>query len=505
MIHEKRIRSLVYALYVGLVACAILAAGLTESEARTGYAYSGTPAKYVFLFIGDGMGMPQRTAAAMYLASETDRGLDTVLNVDKFPAQGVTTTYANDRFITGSAASATALACGQKTNINYIGVDPEYRPVKTIAEMARDKGQKVGIISSVSIDHATPASFYAHVKTRKMYHEIDHALADSGFDFFGGGGFKDPEGKKSKNPMGDALAKARKNGYTIVDTRSGIMGLKPSDGKVIAVNSWLQDSGAMPYEMDRKPSGVSLPEITSKAIEMLDNDDKGFFLMVEGGKIDWACHANDAVASIMDTLAFDAAVAKAMDFMNRHPDETLIVVTGDHECGGLTLGYAGTRYASHWDVLAKQDISFQKFTDEVLPSLKKDKASFSRVKSVITRHFGLKFSGPESDPLVLAAHEVNDLEQAWARSLAGEEEMAKDPVTAILYGGYEPLAVAVTHTLNHKAGLSWTSYKHTGVPVTTSAAGLGASLFNGYYDNTDVAKKMMAIMGFSPKVQMAAN
>ena len=151
-------------------------------------------AKYVFLFIGDGMGLPQRAATAAYTGKQ--------LAIDGMSAQGITTTFAADRFITGSAASATALASGIKTNINYIGVDPNFKPVKTIAEMAKDQGKKVGIVSSVSIDHATPAAFYAHVKTRKMYHEIDVALARSGFDFFAGGGLKDPQGKKIQGASG---------------------------------------------------------------------------------------------------------------------------------------------------------------------------------------------------------------------------------------------------------------------------------------------------------------
>lgn len=469
------------------VAVMFMATGQVQrAEAKT--------AKYVFLFIGDGMGLPQRAATSAYTGK--------TMAIDSMPAQGITTTFANDRFITGSAASATALASGIKTNINYIGVDPDFKPVKTVAEMAREQGKKVGIVSSVSIDHATPAAFYAHVKTRKMYHEIAHALAESGFDFFAGGGLVDPLGKKSDAPKGDAVEKARANGYKVVADKKAFMALKPGDGKVLAWNKWLQDGQALPYAMDMTGDDITLPEFTQKAIEMLDND-KGFFLMVEGGKIDWACHANDAAASILNTIAFDDAVKKAIDFYKKHPDDTTIVVTGDHECGGLTLGFAGTKYGSHYDILSHQKVSFQKFTDEIMAGFRKKGGDFSAMKPIITKNFGLKFAGDaKKDALVLADFEQKDLEDAFARSMAGEKVNSAE---YLLYGDYDPLSVTITHLLNGKAGLGWTSYKHTGVPVSTSAMGVRAELFNGSYDNKDIATKIMSIMGIAPKPRRLAS
>lgn len=474
-----------------LVVAVFLASGPVLAQTPM---YAGKPAKYVFLFIGDGLGIPQRMAAEKFARVR--------LGIDDFPAQGITTTHANDRFITGSAASATALSAGQKTNIGMIAMDPDMRPVKTLAEMAKEKGMKVGVVSSVSIDHATPAAFYAHVPKRSMYHEIDHMLAESDVDFFGGGGLKDPAGKKSKNPQGDALAKAEKNGFQVVSDREAFMRLTKKDGRVLAWNKNLPDGKALPYAMDQNPGeDISLIEFTAKAIELLDND-KGFFLMVEGGKIDWACHANDATAAVTNTIEFDKAVQKAVDFYHKHPKETLIVVTGDHECGGLTLGFAGTEYETYFELLSGQNVSFQKFTDEVVVSLKEKNASFEDAKPIITKHFGLKFEGGEKDMLVLNEFEAGQVKDAFARSMKGEQEKADEPGTYLLYGGYDPLTVTLTHILNQKAGLGWTSYKHTGVPVSTSAMGLGAEVFNGYYDNTDVALKVMSVMGIAPKVHM---
>ncbi len=454
-----------------------------------------TSVKNVLLFIGDGMGFPQKTAAEQYLGRR--------LVMDTLPVQGVTTTYAADRFITGSAAAGTAIACGQKTNIGVIGMAPDLTPVKSVAELAKEQGKKVGIVSSVSIDHATPASFYAHVKSRKMYHEIAHALAASNFDIFAGGGLIDPEGKKSKSPMGDALEAAKKNGYQMVTERESFMKLKPEDGKIIAWNEWLQDSGALPYAMDmRKDKDITLPEFTQKAIEMLSND-KGFFLMVEGGKIDWACHANDATASVTNTIAFDEAIRVGLDFYEKHTEDTLLIVTGDHETGGLTIGFAGTRYDSFFNLLKGQKISFQKFTDEVM---KDYRGSFSDLKPRITEYFGLRFEGdPQADRMVLEPHEIEQITAAFDASMIGIEVESKNPKTYLLYGGYDPLTIALTHILNQKAGLSWTSFQHTGVPVGTSAIGVGAKSFNGYYDNTDIGLKLMALMGMEAKVYGAAD
>jgi alkaline phosphatase len=489
---------------VGLVSLALalmflpVGPGFT-SEAHAKAAYTGTPAKYVFLLIGDGMGIPQRTAAEQYTGKK--------LLMNTLPAQGITTTHAADRFITGSAASATAMASGLKTNIGVVGLDPALKQVKTLAEMAQEQGKKVGIISSVSIDHATPAAFYAHVPKRGQYYDIDVALAESGFDYFAGGGLKDPTNKRnnSQDFRGDARELAKNNGYRMVTNKEQFLALSKSDGKIIAYNDWLQDSKALPYHMDNRPQDITLAEFTQKGIELLDND-KGFFMMIEGGKIDWACHANDGTASIHDTLAFDAAVQVAYDFYEKHSNETLIVVTGDHECGGLTLGFAGTKYATNFEVLGKQTVSFQKFSDEILGDFKKqgDGATFAKIKPMITRYFGLTFDAEPGDPMGLQSHEQIQLMEAFERTMSGETEKSKDPGTYLLYGEYEPLTVTLTHILNQKAGMAWTSYKHTGVPVSTSAIGVGAETFNGAYDNTDIALKIMPIMGAEARVQYAS-
>ena len=478
-------------------------------------ALPGAKAKYIFFFIGDGMGLAQRNAAEIYLAS-TKEGLapeSVKLTMNSFPAQGMSTTYAADRLITGSAAAATALATGHKTNIGVLSMDPtKTMNFKTMAEMAKEKGMKVGIISSVSIDHATPAGFYAHQPSRNNYYEIEIDLANSNFDYFGGGGFKKPNGPKGDQPSAFEIVRA--NGYTVVNSRAEFDRLSPGVGKVLAIDPFLDSSKALYYEIDRNDEMISLAEYTRKGIELLDNPN-GFFIMVEGGKIDWACHANDATSAIIDTLAFDKAINEAVKFYREHPKETLIVVTGDHECGGMTIGFAGTHYESFFEKIQHQQMSYIEF-NKILQEYKEthtpDNAKFEDLIPVIQDSFGLivlsdkertqlevekSESAKQKLSMVLADYEIQMIKDAFQMSMMEKEVRSKDEQTYLIYGGYEPITVALTHLLNQKAGIGWTSYSHTGVPVPVSAIGVGSSTFNGYYDNTDIAKKIMFIGGLS--------
>jgi alkaline phosphatase len=343
---------------------------------------------------------------------------------------------------------------------------------------------KVGIVSSVSIDHATPAAFYSHSPSRNNYYDIQLQMADSPFDYFAGGNPRFSKTPKDKEKIDSIMAR---KGWTIADTRSEFLALRPGAGKVLAYDTCFTGD-TLVYDMDRKADNVSLAEYTAKGIELLDNPN-GFFMMVEGGKIDWACHANDAVAAIHDTFAFDAAVREAIKFYNKHPMETLIVVSGDHECGGLSLGFAGTQYATAFEALDGQTVSFEAFDKYVLEPYKKTHAmgdvNMDEIAMALDQYFGL------TD---LSDYETQLIQDAFEQSMMDKKERASDDATYIIYGGYEPLTVTLTHVLNRRAGLAWTSYSHTGVPVPTFAMGVGADEFNGYYDNTDIYHKTLAAM-----------
>ena len=480
-------------------------------------------AKYVFFFIGDGMSASQINVAEAYkalLAGKTAQPGIEQLNFTQFPVQGVTTTYSSESLITDSAAAATAMACGVKTYNAGLGVDASGKPMTSFAEMAKAAGYKVGIVSTVSLDHATPAAFYAHTDSRKNYYEIGQQLAKSGFDYFAGGGFLDPEGKKAKSQGAktnvlDAIAQA---GYTIVKDRKGFDSLKPGT-KAVVISPRLQDEAAMPYSIDMKPEDLTLADLTAKGIEMLYNP-KGFFMMVESGKVDWACHANDAASAIYDMLAFEKAIDKALQFAAKHPKETLIVVTGDHETGGMSIGFAGTKYSTYLQHLTRQNVSYVAF-DEIFGAWRKahPQGSFEEAAALITSHFGLKIPTAEEladmakaaadkdyakqvkgkYDLHLKEHELADLKAAFARSMS-QEKINENSRDYLLYGSYEPFTVTLTHILNAKAGIGWTSYSHTGVPVITTAFGHGAETFHGYYDNTAFFNKFINVLGLNKAV-----
>ncbi len=494
---------------------------------------SGAKAKYVFLFIGDGMGVAQRNAAELYLAKE--KGLSrperAKLVMNTLPAQGMNTTYDLTSVIPDSASTATAMSCGYKTKSGVIGMDAEAKEsYKNIAETAKNNNWKVGIISTVSLDHATPAAFFAHVKSRQQMYEISLQLANSDLHYFAGGQLMEPADKKDSSKP-NAIELAKKNGYTVAMGRNGFEALKPGASKVIAMNTTVDHDAAMYYTLDQGNSKdhVTLAEYLEKGIELLDNPN-GFFIMVEGGKIDWACHANDAAASIHDTLAFDAAVARAVGFNEKHPKETLIIVTGDHETGGMTIGFAGTQYSTFVDKIQHQKLSYIEFNkkledykrthtvadakfEDILPLIKdgfgffvmtaEEKTSLEKAVAdgkVSDASESAKKAAKEAENklrygMALSDLELKVLQDAFKQSMLGKKERAKDDYTYLLYGGYEPLSVKLTTILNNKAGIGWTSYSHTGVPVQTSALGVGAEMFNGYYDQTDIYTKMMKITG----------
>jgi len=463
--------------------------------------------KYVFYFIGDGMSNAQINLAEAALGDGQFQLKSTnvelgELNIRKFPVSGMQTTHAEDRYITGSAASATALATGYKTTIGTISMNgDDTENLKTMAEIAKEKGMKVGVVSSVSIDHATPACFYAHASTRGHYNYIAAQMDDSGFDYFGGGyakgnfeKYKDNSTPGKRVPEGftpvDIEADMIAAGYTIAKNKTELNAVGKGT-KCWAFSDQYDGSAALPYDVERADSDISLADFTKRGIELMDNEN-GFFMMVEGGKIDWACHANDAVATTYDMIAFDQAIGEALAFYDEHPDETLIVVTGDHECGGLSLGFANTGYSTAFELLQHQTCSYDEFTSMWYEKAEKGEIqSFQDVLTLAKTNFGLGNAELHAD-LALSAYELNLLEEAFNRSY-GEKGTRPSEEAVTLFGGYDPFTVTVTHILNHKAGIDWATYSHTGSPIPVFAKGPGELNFSGYYDNTDVAKKIMEI------------
>ena len=471
---------------------------------------AGKAPKYVFLFIGDGMSYPQIQATSDYLGALTDEdywqaapSLDDnggaildgpqYLNFMGFAAAGSAVTYDSNSFCPDSASTATSIATGHKTYSGTIGVDETAsQEYATIAEQLKaQKGWEIGIISSVTINHATPAAFYAHQASRNDYYEIGLDLIDSGFDYFAGAGFSKPTGPDGDQT--DLYQLVEEAGYTVARTQAEVEGITADTEKVFIVDEYVASDAAFNYESDRTEDMLSLADYVQKGIEVLENDN-GFFMMCEGGKIDWACHANDAASSIHDTMALADAVQVAMDFAAEHPEETLILVTGDHETGGMTIGFAGTDYDTYLDLLENQKVSFTKFDTDYVAAYKENKTSFADVMKDVTELFGLKLEGEEGDKLVLTDYELEQLQAAYEKSINGTAASEYEQEETILYGGYEPLTVTITHIINNKSGISFTSYSHTGLPVAVFADGVGAEVFNGYYDNTDIYNKLAKML-----------
>ena len=467
-------------------------------------AFAATP-KYVFLFIGDGMSVPQRMTAEEF-SRKTGGG---PLAMNAMPFSAMTRTCSATALVTDSAAAATAIACGVKTYNGAIGVGLDKKPVASCAEMAKKAGRKVGIVTTTTITHATPAGFYAHRANRGDTYGIALDLADSGFDFFAGGGLavksKTAAGHAQYASCGKADDYIRSRGYRIVRSMGELMSLKPGDGKILAMLAddrlaYAIDSNAQnpthpetisktmePREGFDRAARPMLADMVSKAIEMLDGD-AGFFMMVEGGCIDWACHANDAATNLRDILAMDSAVKVACAFREKHPDDTLIVVTGDHETGGMSMGFAGTGYAIYTERLTNQVMSVNTFANKVTRMfMRNPDLKFDDVKPLIREAFGLKFEGSaKKDPMVLTKGETADIKKAFDHDIVFhkakvEENTKYDGEKRYLLGG------ACRLVLSHKCGIGWSSGAHTAMPTLTTAIGCGAEGFTGFMENSDIA------------------
>ena len=463
----------------------------------------GAPApKYVFMFIGDGMGNPQVTAAQYYLGSienpDSAYPVPAELSFTSFPYLGMMTTYNASSFCPDSASTATSMATGEKTFAGVINYDVNLEtPLRLITEYAKEAGKKVGVITSVSLDNATPAAYYAKATSRYQYYDIAvQGLTGTTLDYLAGGSFITPDGDGTQENLFDLAAQ---NGWTLANTNESIRALNGESDRVLAIDPNVMGGQALTYEIDRERRSASgrdilaLADYVNAGIRVLDNEN-GFFMMCEGGKIDWACHANDAATSIHETLAFSDAVQVAVDFAAEHPDETLIIVTADHETGGMTIGFAATAYDMHFSYLANQIASFERFDWEI-DGMREQNATFEEAMAQVEYYYGLTLTPDKA--LSLTETDVDALRAAFELSMTPKEQRELSEADALLYGGYEPFSMAVSRIMNNKAGLSYTTYAHTGLKIPVYAMGVGAEKFSGLYDNTGIFERTMDVMGLS--------
>lgn len=452
-------------------------------------AFSVGRAKYVFYFIGDGMGVNQVNGTQTYLAALEGHIGVRPLCFTAFPEATIVTTFSATNGVTDSAAAGTALATAHKTKNDVLGMAVDGRAVESIASAAKRAGAAVGITTSVSPDHATPAAFYAHQGARGSYYAIGKDLVAADFDLYAGSELLEPIDKNDKNAP-SVFELARKAGYTTVrgtenfqkkaEKAEKILLLQPeSDSRI--------DPKAIPYAIDRKPGNMTLSEITRSAISFLSSRQKdGFFLMVEGGKIDWACHSNDAATAFREVIDLDSAVRVAYDFYLQHPDETLIVVTADHETGGISLGVGP--YSLHTDLFAAQKMSTEAYSKHVvsLKAAKGESLTWEEMKSDLQTNWGF------FETIRLNATQEELLKTAFSRMMSGDASGKKT-----LYAETDAFAEAARRIMAESALIGWQSTGHSNGFVPLYAIGVGAERFRGQMDNTQIPIKIAEAAGYN--------
>lgn len=409
--------------------------------------------KYVLLFIGDGFGPAQRELTETLLGRK--------LMMSTLPTAARTGTDNYGGTVTDSAASGTAIACGVKTNNGVIGMDHELRPVASLAARLKERGFKVGLVSSSPLNDATPAAHYAHQPSRSMLDEIAAEIPATGVDYLGGAAL-----------AGNAeasYAMLQDNGYTVIAANDALTRLPDSD-KVYAV--------AQPFTRwttEQASSRPTLAEHTRAAIAQLYNPD-GFFLMVENGHTDYAGHSNDAGKLIHEVVALDEAVQAGLAFQALHPQETLLIVTADHETGGLNIDQMK---AALLPLLRLQKQEIGAIAGEARQRLKDSK---------LTTAAGLvEFF---EDQLGLAQQPFTAAERQTVITALGGTDADQSGLAEHLDDGLR----AAFRCRDARLGIAYTTGGHSGAKIITNAAGPGCELFAEPLENSDIPQRIEKAM-----------
>jgi len=423
-------------------------------------------ANSVILLIGDGMGLAQTYSAQIY----AEEVLGESLVMPDIETAAVMRTHSADSMVTDSAAAGTALHSGWKANNGAINVLPEGEWAYTIGEAAQAAGKSVGVLSTARLTHATPASVYGHDADRDSENLFATQLMEFAPEVVLGGG--------ARYFLPEADGGRREDGRNLIDemVEMGYVNVTNAE-ELLAIDTETTEhllgaftSSHMSYEIDRVNADLDEPsvaEMTAVALDILDNNPEGFFVMIESGRIDHADHDHDIAGSIWDTLAFDEAVQVALDYQAAHPD-VLVITTADHETAGLALGH-GTEY-------------FMTISD-----LAGVTCSQSALSDMISDDPANAVALAEGCGLVVSDEYVEMLAEYPAEA---EEIEGVDLGYAYTWAHYV-LALAEAEM----AGVEFGPWAHTGVPVITYSAGPGAEMFTGSFDNTDLPKYMAESLG----------
>lgn len=432
-------------------------------------------AKYIFYFIGDGMGLGHVNAAEIYNREVLKN--DTPLLMLTFPVASQCRTYSANSPITDSAAAGTALSTGVKTKNNMIAMTTDTVPVNSIAVDFMNAGYAVGVGSTVQADDATPSVWYAHAANRSMKETIAPQAANSGLSFLAGGGFK--LYNAGKEAFEDFVASMKKGNYEVAE---GYKAFKELNGKGKRQQKVLLypenvGGGQVGYTIDSIPGALTCEQITDACLQTLQkvNPDK-FLMMIEAGNIDWAAHANDGGAVIKEIVNFQDAVNVAYQFYLRHPDETLIVITADHDTGGMAYGRK-SHYPHNIAYADAQKISKDAF-GEWTQRWGKDhnNPGWKEMETVLREKLGFW------DKVPVTEQETTELKTLFDETFISKK--ATDENT--LYQSFNAFTAKAFDILNSHMGIGWTSTYHAGNFVPVFAVGANSNYFTGNLNNTEI-------------------
>jgi alkaline phosphatase len=457
-----------------------MAVALVFSVSLVAYAESNSleKAKGVILLIGDGMGINQVKSADIY----AKRVLGRDLAINSIGTSGLTTTHAANAPVTDSAAAATALYSGYKTNTGLLNILPDGSKASNVAEAAKKAGLSVGIVSTARLTDATPAAMYSSSPRRDCESYIAQQLPEFSPEVVLGGGeayFAPSSQKGSKRTdQKDIIEQMKGRGYEYITNASELKAVNP---KTVEKLFGLFAKGNMAYAVDCEKNPVfsgqpNLADMTKTALSIVGKNPKGFFIMIEGGRIDHACHTHDIKTMINEILDFDAAVGVALNYQENHPD-VLVIVTADHETGGLT------------------QMEGDEFTIDPFP-LEPIKRSLFYLEDKIKKAPTQQDAILKSAGLKLTVEEAELLRNYQTKSVEDKASGSGDPATRGKLSKSATMNALSTIT-SQAAKVKWTTFGHTGKPVGTKAVGPGEKQFSGTYDNTDIAKKIAELLNVS--------
>lgn len=450
--------------------------------------------KYVFLFIGDGMGTNTVNFTELYLQSLDGKYGYKHLGMTQLPVAGIATTYSANSDVTDSAASATAMASGVKTKNGSIGVDPEKKPVESIAEKAKRNGKKVAILTNVGVNHATPAGFYAHQRNRGMYDEILQDLVKADFDFYAGSGYCGYKKTATENifPIDSDVERdnfVKNAGFAVVRSQKEYDAAFAGADKMVMLTN---NTSRLSYDYssdESKARHMILKNVTKDAINFLMKDGckKGFFMMVEGGQIDGCNHGNDAAKAIREVIDFDEAIAVAYEFYLQHPKETAIVITADHDTGSPCVL---SRNYEDYACFQYQDASQSDITSELKHMMKaqEEVVSWEQVKGLLDKHLKLwsKMNISKEKEAVIRA----EYDATIAKRETGH---VVDPYA---YADDAQIAKVAVEIYDGMCGVKYVTTDHSAAYVPVYAVGPGTQIFSSLNDNTDMCKKLVKIANY---------